>query len=150
MLDDRFEEYSTLVHSISKRFTFNRNNKTREDDITQEGYVGLVKAMRTFDPSKGTKFITYAYICISNEIRKFLKVENRQPKTVDGLVLEFLVAPTYEHIDDQEEYQLTDEEAKIVELKKGKYQNKEIMKIMGINQLQLSKKIDKLKKKLLK
>jgi len=150
MLDNKFNKYSRLVHSISNKFAFNHNKRGMEEDITQEGYVGLIKAIKTYNPDKGTKFITYAYKCISNEIRKFLKVENRQPKTTDSMVLEFLFAPTYEYVDDQEEYRLTDEEARIVELKKSKYQNKEIMKIMGLNQLQIHKKINSLKKKLLK
>lgn len=38
------------------------------DDIVSIGTIGLIKAARTFNESKGTKFATYASRCIENEI----------------------------------------------------------------------------------
>jgi RNA polymerase sporulation-specific sigma factor len=38
------------------------------DDIMQEGVIGLVKAAKKFDESRGTVFSTYATRCIQNEI----------------------------------------------------------------------------------
>ena len=39
------------------------------EDVIQEGMVGLVKAANTFDESKGVKFSTYATMCIINTVR---------------------------------------------------------------------------------
>ena len=38
------------------------------EDLIQEGMLGLLAAIRTFDPSKGAKFATYAEFCIRRRI----------------------------------------------------------------------------------
>lgn len=39
-----------------------------EDDLFQIGCIGLIKAARSYDPSKKAKFATYAAKCIRNEL----------------------------------------------------------------------------------
>lgn len=59
-----------LVYSIAGRF------KERYDDISELvecGTVGLVKALKTFDTSRGCAFSTYAVPLIFGEIRRFLR-----------------------------------------------------------------------------
>jgi len=43
------------------------------DDLIQEGYVGLIKAVDRFDPDKGVKFSTYSCHLIAGEIRHYLR-----------------------------------------------------------------------------
>lgn len=38
------------------------------DDLSQEGMIGLVQAIRTFDPSREVQFRTYATTCIHNRM----------------------------------------------------------------------------------
>ena len=38
------------------------------DDLIQEGMIGLFKAVRDFDESKGIKFRTFASVCIDRQI----------------------------------------------------------------------------------
>lgn len=39
-----------------------------QDDIIQEGMIGLFKAVQTFDPEGGASFKTYMTICVHNQI----------------------------------------------------------------------------------
>lgn len=39
-----------------------------QDDLIAIGVIGLIKAIRTFDPSKNTRLATYAARCVENEI----------------------------------------------------------------------------------
>ncbi len=43
------------------------------EDLVQEGYVGLIKAVDRFDPDKGIKFSTYSCHLIAGEIRHYLR-----------------------------------------------------------------------------
>ncbi|NPV90415.1 MAG: sigma-70 family RNA polymerase sigma factor [Firmicutes bacterium] len=56
-----------LVAHILKKF-----DGTGEDldDLISIGTIGLIKAINTYKPEKGTKLATYAARCIENEKRK--------------------------------------------------------------------------------
>lgn len=43
------------------------------DDLAQEGCIGLLDAIASFDPAKSTSFRTYAQVCIQNRIYKALE-----------------------------------------------------------------------------
>lgn len=54
-----------LVAHIVKKY----NNTGKDvDDLISIGTIGLIKAISTFDVSKGTRLATYAARCIENEI----------------------------------------------------------------------------------
>ncbi|MGN1134582.1 MAG: sigma-70 family RNA polymerase sigma factor [Oscillospiraceae bacterium] len=38
------------------------------DDLIQEGFIGLMNAVKTYDSHKNSKFSTYAYVCIRNKM----------------------------------------------------------------------------------
>lgn len=59
-----------LVYSIAARF---RERCEDMSDLTECGTVGLVKAIKTFDPDRGCAFSTYAVPLIFGEIRRFLR-----------------------------------------------------------------------------
>ena len=64
------EENNGLIWSIARRF-FGRG--VDPEDLYQLGCVGLLKAIRGFDTTYGTRFSTYAVPKISGEIRRFLR-----------------------------------------------------------------------------
>lgn len=47
------------------------------DDVVQFGIMGLLLANRGFDPSRGVKFSTYAYVCIRRSIERHTARERR-------------------------------------------------------------------------
>lgn len=53
-----------VAHIVKKYNTAGREN----DDLISIGTIGLIKAITTFDSSKGTRLATYAARCIENEV----------------------------------------------------------------------------------
>jgi RNA polymerase sporulation-specific sigma factor len=71
-------EHTGLVYHIAGKFYRGALSRTMDfDDLAGWGMIGLVKAARTFDGSKGVRFPTYAARCIANEILMALKREKR-------------------------------------------------------------------------
>ena len=62
-----------LVYHIFHKLKDNSWKWGHEQDLVSEGMVGLVKAAKTFDPSRGYKFATYATMCIRNEMFIYLR-----------------------------------------------------------------------------
>ncbi len=60
----------TLVTSVARRF---QGRGCELDDLIQIGMIGMIKAIRSFDISRGFSFSTYAVPMIMGEIRKFLR-----------------------------------------------------------------------------
>lgn len=59
-----------LVYAIAKRYL---HTGLEHDDLVQLGSIGLLKAIRKFDPSFCVCFSTYAVPLIAGEIRRFLR-----------------------------------------------------------------------------
>jgi RNA polymerase sporulation-specific sigma factor len=54
-----------LVAHIVKKYTA---SSSEQDELISIGTIGLIKAVSTFDYTKGARFATYASRCIENEI----------------------------------------------------------------------------------
>ena len=63
-------ENVALVKSIALKF---RDRGTEFEDLMQIGTIGMIKAIRSFDSSRGTAFSTYAVPLIVGEIRRHLR-----------------------------------------------------------------------------
>ena len=63
-------ENVALVKSIALKF---RDRGTEFEDLMQIGTIGMIKAIRSFDTSRGTAFSTYAVPLIVGEIRRHLR-----------------------------------------------------------------------------
>lgn len=59
-----------LVRSIVKKYV---NRGVEYDDLYQIGSMGLVKAVKNFDPSYNVRFSTYAVPMIAGEIKRYLR-----------------------------------------------------------------------------
>lgn len=58
-----------VAHIIKKYYCTN----TDQDDLISIGTIGLIKAVSTFDYTKGSRFATYASKCIENEILMYFR-----------------------------------------------------------------------------
>lgn len=64
-----FKKYEPYIKSVvSKMAKYCNNTGIDENDLFQEGMLGLNNAIRTFDDSRDTIFYTYAKHCIERSI----------------------------------------------------------------------------------
>lgn len=61
---------SGLVNGLAHRF---KGRGAEFEDLVQIGSIGMLKAIRSFDLTRGTAFSTYAVPLIIGEIRRFLR-----------------------------------------------------------------------------
>ena len=69
-MDQLISQNMGLVKTVARRF-IGRN--AEYEDLVQIGTIGMIKAIRSFDPSRGTTFSTYAVPLIVGEIRRHLR-----------------------------------------------------------------------------
>ena len=69
------ERYSRLVR-ICARPLFLAGGDS--EDLIQEGMLGLLSAIRQYDPASNVPFKAYAEVCISNRIYSAIKSASRQ------------------------------------------------------------------------
>ncbi len=69
------QKYKSLVSIKSKRFFI---VGAENDDIIQEGMIGLYKAIKSYDPEKDNSFKTFANLCIERQLITAIKTSNRQ------------------------------------------------------------------------
>ncbi|MCM1162547.1 MAG: RNA polymerase sporulation sigma factor SigH [Roseburia sp.] len=69
------EKYKNLVRSKAKSmYILGADN----EDLIQEGMIGLFKAIRDFDSGRDASFYTFADLCISRQIYTAVKASGRQ------------------------------------------------------------------------
>jgi len=165
-----------LVAHITKKF---ENSGEEVDDLISIGTMGLIKAINTYNPDKGTRLATYAARCIENEILMHLRTKKKQrgeislydPIGIDKegneiTLMDILgtdrdtVIETVENEFDQEKIrnyvnQLSKREKHVIELRYGllnglRRTQKEIAKKMGISRSYVSRIEKKAIQKLIK
>ena len=110
--------YERLVQSIARKYS---NGKPYHEDIAQVGMLGLLGAIRRYDPEFGRSFEAFAVPTIIGEIKRFLRdktwavhvprrIKELGPRikaTVETLTIELqrspLVSEIAEYLDVEEE-----------------------------------------------
>jgi RNA polymerase sporulation-specific sigma factor len=161
-----------LVVYIAKKFD---SPTASTEDLVSIGTIGLMKAVKTFDPNKNIKLATYASRCIENEILMYLRKSSNskvemsfdEPLSIDWdgneLTLRDVLGSEPDEISQSIEYEdekrllryvvanLPDKEQRIMELRFGLNGNiihtqKQLADKMGISQSYISR----LEKRILK
>ena len=161
-----FNENVKLVSYFVQK-TYGKN----DNDLFQEGCLGLLKAIDTFDYKKGYSFSTYAYRCIRNQVfmlgRKSMKYQtdisiNTPLKTEDynltiqDTIKDDKIIPPIKNIIEQDQMQkilniiktLSKKEQRIIKLyfmigSNEKYTQKEIGKMYDHSQTYVNRIIKK-------
>src|ERR1035437_7685202 len=68
--DEVVLQYANLVESIARRFV---GACEPLEDLSQEGYIGLIASVDKYDGAKGVKFSTYATHFIIGQIKHYLR-----------------------------------------------------------------------------
>ena len=68
-----------LVAHIAKKYV---NTDEDMEDLISIGTIGLIKAINTFDVTKGNRLVTYAARCIDNELLMKLRAKKKTSKEV--------------------------------------------------------------------
>lgn len=67
-----------VAHIIKKYYS----NIKEQDELISIGTIGLIKAVSTFDYSKGNRFATYASRCIENEILMHFRAKKKSSSDI--------------------------------------------------------------------
>lgn len=154
-----------LVVYIAKKF---ESTAVGIEDLISIGTIGLIKAVKTFDPEKNIKLATYASRCVENEILMYLrKLSNRgqevsidEPLNVDWDGNELLLSDVLttgpdtvsDGIESEDEKRilmncisrLSDREKQIICMRFGlagsrEYTQKQVADVLGISQSYISR-----------
>lgn len=160
------EKNLRLVAHIVKKYT---NTGKEMDDLISIGTIGLIKAISTYDRTKGTRLATYAARCIDNEIlmtirsskKSKIEVSLQEPIGIDKegneiSLMDILGTETDEIVEEVDlklqvkklynkmNKVLKDRERVIIELRYGLvnggcYTQREIAKMLGISRSYVSR-----------
>lgn len=73
------KQYTPLVHKIVNKYAWMSPSHSRED-LVQEGLIGIVNALKTFDFERGTCFMTWVYPQVRGAVQRVARKDNRLPK----------------------------------------------------------------------
>ncbi|MBR4719852.1 MAG: RNA polymerase sporulation sigma factor SigH [Lachnospiraceae bacterium] len=98
--DYLMEKYKDLVKSKARSmFILGADN----DDLIQEGMIGLFKAVRDYDAGRDASFYTFAELCISRQIYTAVQASRRQKHIPLNNYIS-LYGNVSENADDDEKY----------------------------------------------
>ena len=68
-------KYLTLIKKTVRRYYLIGGE---EEDLLQEGYIGLIKAIQTFNREKNDRFYPFAKICMEGQLCTAVTASNRK------------------------------------------------------------------------
>ena len=77
--DILIERNLRLVAHVAKKY---QGTDYEQDDLLSVGTIGLIKAVNTFKPDRGSRLATYAAKCVENEILMLLRSHKKYSREV--------------------------------------------------------------------
>ncbi len=72
------EKYNRLLHKLARKFSFTAPSHQHED-LVQEGRIGIINAIKTYEDDRGASFMTWAYYHIRGAVVSCGRSDRRQP-----------------------------------------------------------------------
>jgi RNA polymerase sigma-H factor len=79
--DVLLKRFRPFARSLAEPYLFAAGDR---DGVVQEAMIGLFEAIRDFDPSDETRFITFADVCISRHLVARVRATTSQPDRLGG------------------------------------------------------------------
>lgn len=152
---------------ISKRAAAACSVAADREDLEQEGFIGLVAAIDSFDRSKGVLFSTYAYTCINNSINSAVRAASRlkhQPLNSSLPLSDETVVSSVPPVQSAEDQAISNEdfcvlqnkissalsatEQRVLGLKINNRSNIEIAELLGVSAKSVSNAVERARRKL--
>ena len=88
--EELIERYTRLVRICARPYFLAGGDS---EDLTQEGLMGLLNAMRSYEPDSGTPFRPFAEVCIRNRILEAVRSASRKKHDPlnGGVSLEYVI-----------------------------------------------------------
>ncbi len=130
------------------------------DDFVQEGMLGFLRAVNSYDSSKGVPFEAYAFKCMQNSINSAAVVYKKElpivPETELSSVVDtqvdpldkLLVSEELSHVLNTCQVSLTDVEKTVIFLKAAGLPYSEIASRLGMNEKNVDNAIQRARRKL--
>ena len=71
--------YKDMVRQVSRRYYIEGGDR---EDVIQEGMIGVMKAIRGFDPDAGASFGSFARLCVSRQIVYAIRRATRKKNAI--------------------------------------------------------------------
>ena len=68
--EELVRRYDFVVKACVRRY---RDSPESQEDLTQVGYLGLLKAINNFNPELGASLTAYAHPCVSGELKRHFR-----------------------------------------------------------------------------
>lgn len=73
------KQYERLCHKQARKYAFTAPNHDH-DDLVQEGRIGLLNAISSFDRTNGASFMTWAFYHVRGSIASCGRIDRKQPR----------------------------------------------------------------------
>ena len=139
-----WEEMQKVVKFLFKKYF--SQYRSFKDDLISCGYIGICKAQKKFDASKGVKFLDYAYPCIINEMRRFLSKElkhyNNRIDDIDKV--KDIIPDAPELIMAEYDMPINEKDRELIKMLYEGYSFSEIGRERGVSYYSVSKRIKRI------
>lgn len=157
--------YLYLIRSVAAEY---KKSGLEPDDLIQEGLLGLLSAVNSYDETKGSAFKSYAGVCVKNKIVSAVRTALSDKNKIlnDSVLLDDETELSADHLSEPEsvvisqeaeerlytsiEQNLTELEKKVLSLYLLGYSYAEISAEIGINEKACDNAMQRVRKKLKK